>query len=352
MQQDDLVSVVITLVLVFTIIFLGTFVANETLATGTDSSRVNTHALLDGTSWTTIDDSVGQNEEVYNSLGFAVNLTGADDSYAQTTQSISLSSDETWTVSVWAHVDPAAASSNMTAVSANGRLLINYNGTAGEWRAWYYDEGSRHSYQVSVAEQGPATALENVVVARNGSTLTIYANTTAGTTADLTTANSQPAPTEATNLDGRLEETRISDTAWNASIRSSHYSTPIDPLPVNRSARIMYDEPYRDSQLIFYSPASLETNNATFAAGLPGSELTAGTDYEFQTDGPTLVATDTGALADAPVAYVDYTVFGGLVNTYTNGLNAVFAILGLVFVIVPLGLVVYYLRGTGGGMAR
>lgn len=353
--RQDLPTIIITLTLAFVILFTGTFTVNGVIEAGDSGERVSHTVLLDGTTWHPIADDVGKNERVYNSLGNAINTTGADDSYWQSSENLSILSGDTWTLSVWARVDSEASSRTMTVVSADGRLLVMYNGSAGNWTAWYYDDGSRNSYQINVSAPDQPGNLTNVMVVRNGTNLTIYRNTTEGETADLSNTSSVDTQMESENWDGRIDEVRAFDDALNTTSRSNHHQNPVDPLPgTNRSARIMFDEAGRNIQLLFFASGHIETSNATYSDGLDGQQMDAGrfaalgADYKWDVVGPKIKPIEGGELEYAPVAYVDYNTQSRL-DTLADDWNTAMALAGLLFLLLPLGVLVVYLRSAHGG---
>lgn len=266
-------------------------------------------------SWTRIAYDDGFNETVVNSLGHAVNLTGANDSYIQSRDEVNFG-DDTWTVTAWGYVDNDAASDTRTLVSVDGRVIIDYNGSQGVWTAWYYDDGSRNSYRVNVSAPNQPTNFSMVTVRANDTHLTIFRNTTQGETEALSGSSIAQANVNATNWDGRLEELRTFDDPLSDSEISSLHSQPVHPQPgTNRTARAMFDQPDRATQHLYFTGTGLLTSNVTYSAGHPGSEmqgvslwneLTGESDYRWDSDGPRIMAVDGGELDGAPVAFVSF----------------------------------------------
>lgn len=285
---------------------------------GIDSQVTRDAVLLSDTStFVAFDDGKGTDETVYKTTGYAVNLTGANDSYVESTGDIQISADDTWTISVWASVAPGANTTDMTAVSANGRVVVSYNGTQGNWTAWYYDESSTDSYRVNVSATAaqPGT-LVNVIVTGNSSTLAIYRNNTLGETEDVTASSIASADVQKTNWQGRLEEVRTFDDDANASTRQELVDSPVEQQPdVSPTARIMFDQPGASTQLLLYTSEDVRTSNVTYVSGFSeqvmqgrsiGSDILGTTDYVWEREGPKLRPTDGGELDGAPVAYADY----------------------------------------------
>lgn len=245
--------------------------------------------------------------QVNDSTGYAVNLTGADDSYVQSKESVNLAADDTWSVSTWARVDSDAQTQTMTAVSANGRVLIQYNGSAGNWSAWYYEEGDRDSWRVNVTANQPGN-LSLVTATSNGTHFWIYRNATKGQVVNITGSNIANATLNATNWHGTLEETRVFDDETNDSEQSALYNNPVAPRDErNRTARIMYDEGKGSTTAIYFTGTQADLSNFTWTkSGLPGHELTEGADYELRKADGTITAIVGGSIDDAPVVWIDY----------------------------------------------
>lgn len=346
----------LTVVVVFTILAMGIAVMNPVVEQSTantdDGDLVQTHAELSGPGeWVRIDDYSGVNETVVNSRGYALRLTGANDSYVQSTQGVNIATDTSWTVSTWARVNASSQNETMTAVSANGRALIVYNGTSDQWVGWYYNEGQRDSYLVNVSAPDQPANLTNVQLVANETHLTIYQNNTRGSVANITVENTAAQPNETQNWHGTLEETRTFDDGLGSTTRQELIDTPLAAQPnLNRTTRIMYDEPYAQTQLLLLAPGQLETYNASFVSGFEGKELqegrfaATGSDYSWNEEGPQIKPLSGGEVENAPVVYVDYTQRKlsalELVPAWTSALG----LAALVPIIVILGFIVVKLQ--------
>lgn len=356
--MPDLAEAVILAVIVFAVLFAGLTALSgfDGEVTEDGTQRTGEVVLLDGTGqYTEIDDELGDQQTVYNSLGWAVNLTGADDSYVESDAGFDISSDDTWTVSVGARVDSDAAPDTMTAVSVNGRLLINYNGSQGNWTAWYYDEGGRDSHVVNVSATEQPGNLSTVQVRSNGTHLAIYRDNTEGDVKNITVDNISPAPIESTNWNGRLDELRTFDDALDSSQRQQLVYSPVAPLKAtNRTARVMFDERDKNSQTIFFTNTRMTQSNVSFSDGHPGSvmdgqtlinQITGSTDYVWDDEGPRIYVVEGGELDEAPVAYIDYTYypFGGTQQDFADKLGRAIGLAGFIPTILLLVIIVGYL---------
>jgi len=368
-DQTDLVGVLVLLIIVGSILFTGAFVLNEvasatdTDATTENATRVTSTVLLDGTNTVAVDggEYTGTNETVVNSRGFAVSLTGASDSYLESTSGLAVGEDDTWTVSTFAAADSASATEDMTVLTIGGQLVVTYNGSAAEWRAWYYDDGTGRSYELTAAAPDQPSSLTQVMIVRNGSDLTLYRNATPADSADLAAASAVDAPLTSGNWHGRLDETETADDALSASERNQSVDSPNAPLAgTNRTARIMYDEPARSQQRIFFATAALATSNVSYVDGLAGqtmdgssitNDLTLQTDYQWDTDGPLLKPVGGRELDGAPVAYVEYDRYGaGIeIESLTGSITSALQLAGLLFILAPLGVIIAAMAGIRDG---
>lgn len=127
MPNDDLAEVAIVIIVFCVMLFVGVSIFSSMAdITGRDSQSgdlAQTSQQLSGSgAWHSLNDKTGYNETVYNSRGYAVNLTGASDSYIESDSNIAIATDQNWTVATWARVDQPSVSENMTVLSINGRL--------------------------------------------------------------------------------------------------------------------------------------------------------------------------------------------------------------------------------------
>lgn len=299
-------------------------------ATGIDGGErvTNEAALFDGNGeYVQLGSTTGKNETVFKTTGYAVNLTGASDSYVQSSSDVDIAADKNWTVSVLAHVDAGNANSQMTTMSVDGRLEITYDGGANQWSAWYYDDGARESYVANVSTSGNEVGnLTNIQVLHNGTHLRIYRDNTLGeTVATDGTGTIGSAPVASTNWDGRLEELRTFNTALSASERQTLVDSPAEQLPAaNPTARAMFDQPSRDTQLLLYAGSGLTTSNVTYSDGVAAIEVQSasnllGADYRWDENGPQIASIAGSQLGDAPVAYVSYDKSAGGAESVIDG---------------------------------
>lgn len=287
--------------------------------------------------------------QVQDSTGRAIALTGAPDSYYQSRERVDLAADDTWSVSTWARVDSGAAGETMTAISANGRVLIQYNGTSGEWVGWYYDDGTGNSYRLAGAAPNQPQNLSLVTLTANGTHVTLYRNTTQLDTQSVTTAAVESAELNATGWNGVLDEARVFDDATNASEQATLHANPVAPRPArNRTARLMFDEGSGKTTAIYFTPTVADLSNTTWvASGLPGHTLDEGTDYEIDADSGTITALAGGRIDGAPVVWIDIRYKSlNAVGEVGAAISGAFGLFGASVLVVPAVAVLAVLVGS------
>jgi len=335
--MDIGVTHIITAVAIVIALLMGTAIISGI----TSDERADTDLLvkLDGNKFTEINNGEGYDETVKDSRGLALQFTGADDSFVQSQDPITYSTDNTWTYATWARTQSGAETDDMVAVSWNGEVVIAYNATRTEWVGWYYNTTTRNSHKVNISAPNQPANLTHVALTSNGTHVTIYRNNTEGETVNITQAQTQPAPVEDSNWNGSLDETRTFDDALNASQRQALVDDGVGPLKdTNRTSRIMYDQPDR-TQTVFFANTELDVSNVSWVSGLAGQVLTAGTDYEWDTDGPRIRSLPGGEVDGAPGVYVEYDFEGALsqvINAWSNavGLAALMPLLIIVALIL------------------
>lgn len=362
-QRDEVISGITTLVYVaagsLILIFIIGAIAGQS---GGPFQLTNQSVEFDAGQWSQIDSrdryDVNTVHRVVESTGYAIELTGADDSYWQSTDSVDISSDSTWTVCVWASVDAAGDAKNrtMTALSVDGRVIIQYNGTDGNWSAWFYDDGSTNSYRVNVSAPNQPGNLTQVCAWHDGSTFAIYRNATRGGTADTTKASIEDADLNASHWDGRQDEVRTFDEALNASQRNATYQQPVSPLAnAARTGRIYFDSGAGTTEPIFFTAGSATLSNASWTlSGWDGAVLAKGSDYAVSGDGDGdgIRIFESSPVAEAPAVWVTYSgtdapLVYPVVGVLSPGIGLL-AVLGIVIVAVA----VMKLLPSGNGQYR
>lgn len=358
-RQRDLGTLMVTVVAAFLILFVGIFAASAVIemdggSTGSGGGFAQDAALLQGTgTYVSIESNrIGTNETVFDSRGYAMNFSGAAGSNATIDGGDFYDDSGNWTVATWARTDSGATFENGT-VLATQSITLFQNRTAGTWNLTYYNQSNRETYATSVNAPDQPASWAHLLIESNGTHVTLWRNNTDSSTINVT-GTSADEYTVSQEYNGRIEETRT----WNATLTNAErqrlIDSPIDPeANASRTARVMYDEPYRNFQYVFHSPTELNYNNVEFSDGFAGENLTATGNYTWDTDGPRIRPEAGGELDTQPVAYVDYNyenVFGPqiLVDPFESAIG----LAALVPILAILGYFIFIFRDMGGGRGR
>lgn len=311
-MSENPIAVVITVLTIGLAVLIGIAVT-DTIGQQTDTTptAVSDIQPLDGASWVNVDSAYGDNQTVYQSWGNAVKLNGANDSYVKSDQEVTIATDGNWTVCTWAKVNDM--NSTMTALSVDGRVLLGYNGTTGNWTGWYYDDGSQSSWVVESNAENETESLHQLCMVRDEPRIRFYVNATrTDSVSNTSAANVDSAGVASENWNGTVEETRTFDEALTASQRNATVNQPNDPLKNGtRTARMMYDAGSGNRVHIWWSDADATLSNGTWTSGFAGEKMDrAGpimaNDYRWNNEGPRIKPSEGGELDGAPVAYIDY----------------------------------------------
>jgi len=251
------------------------------------------------------------NFSIQQSLGTSVAFTGANDSELQ--GEVDAPHDDTWSVSLWAAADTVRT---QRAAQLDGWLMVDLvnDSTQPEWRITYYDDGDWEVDQVSINATDPTT-MTNLVITGNGSEMAVYRNNTHAATVALD--GGDQVPTNVSNWDGRLEETRVLDDVVNSSQRNTLYSTPTAPVKANETARVYFDARADEDTIdVYRTGQDLTISNASVVDGFDGQQLEDDglfTNGDYRRSGGDITVVDDGKLDGAPVAFVAYIGQGGQV---------------------------------------
>lgn len=303
LEEFGIVNTFITAVIVVSIggAVLGAGVFDTTAApTNTDL------ALTDGdgdlkSGW--LDADVLNITSVESTLGDQAALTGASNSYIETTESIELASE--WSVCTYATADPTVVSNNETrTVVAVDYTTLAYNGSQDVWKLWHYQESSRESSSVTIAAPDPENA---TLVCGYGNATHIGLSRNTTDAAPVAIQGTAPA-INGSNWHGAVEETRtyaywLSDAQQQAYVDNPIISIPGEPA----QTRLMYDVRDRSTSSIpvYFGGMSATLSNADLVDGFNGPELSEGTDWKRS--GSKIVALDGGVLdGDGDVVFITW----------------------------------------------
>jgi len=260
-------------------------------------------------------DSEIENFSATQTLGTAVEFTGASDSELSGQAEIDVAGN--WTVTTWAERDPTASGTRRV-LQLDSWLYISHNNTSG-WRVTYYDAATTAVYTVT-APAPNATSWTFLEVRRNATALSLARNNTT-VAAEPIDGTGNGEIVAADHWDGRQEETRIINETLSDAQRGALYATPTAPLEVDEVARIYYDAYDDESSVDVYRTGSdLQLRNASVVDGFKGEPLVEDDLLDlqvddYQRDGTTISTTSDGNLTGAPVVFVSY---DGFFNDYTS----------------------------------
>jgi len=335
-------ALVMALVIVITLI-VGLSITGEIVETEKEvvdrGSEVQTHQKLDGGgTWHQLNSYAGFDETVVTSRGYAVNLTGAPDSYVEATDSLTILENDSWTFATWAYADTVVE--NQTVYTVDDSLVVWYDADSSDWRVWYYDEGARNSYALAANAPDQPQQYAHLTIQHNQTHLSLYRNATRADTVNITQESTAPTP-NTSNWDGRIEETRAFGQSISDATRSALVNNPVEPrVDTNRSLRVMYDEPPKTTQLALFQSGGLDTSNVTYSGGFAGTTLEdtlLTDDYDWRDDGPEIRV---NSPTESPVVYIDYTLRKASPTSIVDGIAQAYVLAALLPIVIAALLVI------------
>lgn len=328
MDGDGVINAVV-LVLILSIALVVGIAAIDAVSDPVDVEQRSSTVLLDGTGETVHIESYGSgsDETVRNSLGNAIAVTGANDSYVATDGLIGLDLGENFTVSQGAWVSDASTNEEMVVLAlGSGDLLLRYDGPNNQWQVWLYrPPGDTYVANVSVDDPTNGSV---VTAVRADDDLTIYRNGTAGETVDLSQPSDAGIGPDGENFNGTIDETRIFQAAVASADVDALASDPIHPVGEQELARLMYDDVSDSTVPVYYTGTSATASNTSVVDGFEGEVMEASgwlftRDYDWETRGPKITPEEGGLLDPHPVVFVDYEYdrSGGVVIGISNALD-------------------------------
>lgn len=244
--------------------------------------------LVGGNDSITTDDGarVTSVDRVVSSLNDSVELSGSDDS------SVAFDVDVSGPRSVcaFASADQPVVGNESRVIAGADMLTVAYNGTNSSYRAWWYNESERASYDVTIDAPDPANR-SLVCASVNRTHLSISRNTSERVAA--MNAETTVAPPDQ-NWDGEIDELRVYNDTLSAQQRQDLVSAPLLPVSgEHAAARVTFDSPAQSPSTlpVYYANGSATLSNADLVSGLVGEVLVRGSDYRV--DGRTVEALDT-----------------------------------------------------------
>lgn len=328
---DNPAAAIIELVVMFVVVsaLIGAFAGFGTSADGSVYLGADGERLFENTNVT----------QVENTTGRAATLSA--DADVQISGGIGVDGD-VWSWSTYAKLDDTTRDQVIWSVRQN--WVLAYNGTNSNWVLWYYNSTSTNSYRTSV--DASPSGLTNVQVERDNSTVTLYNATDANSSFTITPTTDSSATVPAYgSLDGTLEETRTWGRTLSSSERQALRDTPVEPLPGDRRARLMFDAGGRSVAVDLRSASgSIEGSYPLLenprGPGFAAAVLTEGTDYNVTEteDGDRLTMTGNYEKMPRVVISSPDTTVEGLLGSLTG-------LLDLIALVVMGALIIKLIQG-------
>jgi|APHM01.1.fsa_nt_gi hypothetical protein len=238
-------ALVITIVLLVGVVLAGSILSSSAASGGGQAFSQTSDAEITGGTGTLEKPAgsvIDNRSNTTLSLEDAIKLNGAPDSRVDIQTDASVSGDRDLCTIVALDPDELGNIPRDQVIAQAGDLIVHYNESNNEYQAWYYDATTRGSNEVSVAAPTPTNpTLVCGQVFGNGGGLTIFRNTTQGTSAVIDGTSTEPAPV-AGNLDGLLEETRLYPDNLNTSQRADLDSQRVQAVTgITPTFRVAYD---------------------------------------------------------------------------------------------------------------
>lgn len=320
---------------VFALIFNSFFGAIGIIGTVTDTGATGT---IDGEGQLSIPyaASVENVTETRATLGNSLTLDGSGDASAVVDANTSVSGN--YSVSTWARLDNQSAT---VLVADYEDLSVVYNGSTGEYVAYYWSEQSRSLHRAGGAATDPGnwTLLS---VQRDGDQLELWEGSTLIASKTVSGDGSATMP-PLDNVDGQIEETRVHDYPLSSAQLSEWQSERALAVSGDAPAvRVTYDSRDGDSTPVFFAAGSLDRGSGTsFADGFSAPNLTRGDDFTWGGTRGATVSIPSGSVLepDGAVLFATYETnkFGGFLARLEGAVSGAIGLLTLALLVIAAG---------------
>lgn len=332
-MADEPVQAIIMVVIVATVAVFGFAVLSPMINTAQESGAPFGAATYDPTvgETKTLDENVREDPvffEIDLTRGFGIELGGNGHVAASAPENLTVGS---WTTCTTGQLDDSRNVNETYSLLAvqNETIVIQYDD--GDWQGFYNDSGTFGNVTLNADSE---TSWTSICLRHNDTAddLTLHVDGTEATSAMGTGSRS---PSE--NWEGDIDEVRF----WNQTLTSTkmgdYSSDPVAGIGVEDDARWMFEEGSGGTTDAFFldATATLE-GDAAWGTGLPGPDLTEGTDYDRDV-APLAVTPLAGGFIDAsPILYVEWADgLGGALKAVTNGVGTALELVAL-FIIATL----------------
>lgn len=322
------------IVLVLTIV-AGPVASSLGVQTSPETNQTTSVGVIGGSD--TFASNVDSVNFVKADLDDSVRLTGANDSNVTIESNADLGHD--LSACTWGTLDSDVVTNNEDALLlATQEAVTWYNGTSDTWEGYYYNTSSRNSFRASVSASSPAANATLVCLNHANQSLNISANTTTGSSVATGSSNIADYPSNVTNWNGTVEETRLYATPLNGSQRTEWVGEPglavQGPAPATRVTYDTFTE--KTTFNTYFASGSATAGNATQVSGFDAPAPSEGTDYSLS--GGTITLLDTGQFdANGEVVYIAYGE-AGITGPMSGVLTTLFNLGESALTIVVLGL--------------
>jgi len=284
-----------------------------------------------------------ENLSVAATSGQALRLDGG---YVPAPADVTIDDNNGGTLMATAALDSGANQSAAYHVAgADGDLVLRFDD--GQWLAIYANQTTT----TASAPASSATDYTTLSARWDGASdeLTLFVDGSAANTTSIGTTEQRQV---ANNLDGRIEEVRIFDSALGNSPITTYHGDPINSLNgQTHETRLLFDEGEGSSTLAFYQGAQADiVGPHSWTTGVEqGQTPQAGTDFEVS--GNSIRVVSGGYLDGQPKLYLSFEsgFFGGLVATIFNVGPAALQLIVVGVLVMGASALYRELGGLGGG---
>ena len=257
-------------------------------------------------------DQPGRSLSVRATTGNAVYLDGGG-AYVDDPANESVFTDGSWTVAMVAEPSSEGGISEDDTVSlyAAGNETVHLLYEEGNWTA-RYESGSATAFVEAPADLDGRTAVAATYNTSSGE-LELYID---GSRVDSAPLTAEIVPRDpAYSWIGSIDEVRIWNATLGASRQGAYASDPVQPLPENASARLMFNDG-RATTVYYADGEATLVGETALVDGVVGPDLTAGDDYATTSEPFTFRVVGGGYLDGAPVVFLGGGggAFGGLIE--------------------------------------
>jgi hypothetical protein len=258
-------------------------------------------------------DQPGNSLQVRATTGNALYLGGGG-AYVDDPTNESVFESGSWTVAMIAEPsrDGAFGEEDTLTLYAAGNETVHLLYEQGNWTARYEAPSGQTAYVQAPASLDGRTTVGATYNA-SADELSLYVD---GTLADSDAPDATTVPRNAAySWIGSIDEVRVWNSTRSASQHAAYHDDPVQPLPANASARLMFNDG-QPARAYYASGDATIYGETGLVDGVAGPDLVGGDDYETTTEPFTFRIVGGGYLDGAPVVFLGGAggAFGGLLD--------------------------------------